>query len=234
MSFAVVNRPVAYVQGNAATQWTTQNTVMTLPYTAAQSAGNLNLVVVSQGAGIYGGPNATVSSIRDTRGNVYLLAAGPTVRASVGMQAIYYAKNIAAAAPSANVVTVTFAAPAYYPEIRAAEYSGLDTVNPLDVSVANQGNACLDSCPGGQASTSGPVTTTNANDLLVGANTVDYVVGESTTGPGAGFTSRIMPSTGDILEDKVVSATGSYSATAALYQTGEYIMQMVAFRAATH
>ncbi len=205
---------------------------MTLAYAAAQTAGNLNVVVVS--AFNQYNPSATINSVTDTRGNTYVLAAGPTVLAGFGMQAIYYAKNISAAAPGANAVTVTFGTPADQPETRIVEYSGLDTVNPLDVSIANAGYACFDCGQNQDLSTSGPVTTTNANDLLVGANVVDYISGEFTTEPGPGFTGRLAPNTGDILEDEVVSVTGSYSATAPLYTDGFFVMQMVAFRSATH
>ncbi|MGH7146315.1 MAG: hypothetical protein ACREIJ_00225, partial [Nitrospiraceae bacterium] len=71
--------------------------------------------------------------------------------------------------------------------------------------------------------------TTNANDLLVAAN----VVQTFTSGPGAGFTNRMVTvPDGDIVEDRVVSATGSYSATASLSSAGAWVMQLVAFRAA--
>ncbi len=224
--------PITYVQGNSVTPFTWQTASMTLAYAAAQTAGNLNVVVVS--AFNQYNPSATINSVTDTRGNTYVLAAGPTVLAGFGMQAIYYAKNISAAAPGANAVTVTFGTPADQPETRIVEYSGLDTVNPLDVSIANAGYACFDCGQNQDLSTSGPVTTTNANDLLVGANVVDYISGEFTTEPGPGFTGRLAPNTGDILEDEVVSVTGSYSATAPLYTDGFFVMQMVAFRSATH
>ena len=61
----------------------------------------------------------------------------------------------------------------------------------------------------------------------MGAN---YVTSH-TTGAGAGYTSRVITDPdGSILEDRVVTATGSYSATAPL-TSGSWIMQMVAFRA---
>jgi hypothetical protein len=53
-------------------------------------------------------------------------------------QSIYYAKNINEAAPGANVVTVTFNAPANYPDIRILEYSGIDLLDPVDGSVGRQ------------------------------------------------------------------------------------------------
>src|SRR6185312_5949755 len=53
-----------------------------------------------------------------------------------------------------------------------------------------------------------------------------------TTGPGTGYTSRVITSPdADILEDAIVTSTGSYSATAPL-SGGAWIMQMVAFRGA--
>jgi hypothetical protein len=53
----------------------------------------------------------------------------------------------------------------------------------------------------------------------------------STTGPGAGFTSRMITIDGDIVEDQIVTATGSYQATASLSGAGTWIMQMAGFRA---
>jgi hypothetical protein len=162
---------------------------------------------------------ATVSSVKDTSGNTYVLTVGPTVQSGTATQSIYYATNITAAAAGANTVTVTFAVAAAFPDIRIAEYSGVAKTNPVDVIVAAQGNSSL--------SSSGSVNTTNANDLLVGANLVQTF----TNGAGTGFTSRVITNPdGDILEDRVVSATGSYSATAPV-SSGAWIMQMVAFRA---
>ena len=67
------------------------------------------------------------------------------------------------------------------------------------------------------------MTTTNATDLLVGANIVET----GTNGPGAGFTQRLNTPDGDIAEDRVVTAAGSYSASAPL-SPGGWVMQMVA------
>src|SRR6266404_1565152 len=206
---------ISFKQRNFATPQTPQATV-TVTFTSAQTLGNLNVVVVG-----WNDSTATVSSVTDTKGNNYVLAVGPIVQTGVATQAIYYAKNIAAATVSANAVTVAFSAAAVYPHIRIAEYSGLDTVNPLDVSVGAQGNSAT--------SNSGTVTTTNANDLLVGANLVQTL----TTGPGSGYTNRVITTPdGDILEDRVVTTIGSYTATAPVSPSGQWIMQMVAFRAA--
>jgi hypothetical protein len=53
----------------------------------------------------------------------------------------------------------------------------------------------------------------------------------SFTGPGTGFTTRIITSPDDdIAEDRTVTSAGAYAATAP--QTGRWVMQMVTFKGA--
>jgi chitodextrinase len=205
---------IAFVQQNwAAPQ---SSTSVNVTYNSAQATGNLNVVVVG-----WNDASAHVQSVTDSRGNAYLLAVGPTVQAAVLTQSIYYAKNIASATAGSNIVRVTFDRSAGGPDIRVAEYRGLDPVAPLDVVAAATGSS-------GGTSNSGSATTRFANELIVGAN----MVTSTTSGPGSGFTSRVITSPdSDILEDRIVTATGSYSATATV-SSGQWIMQMVAFKAA--
>ena len=196
------------------------STSVAVTYNAAQSAGDLNVVVVG-----WNDASTTVSSVTDTSGNTYILAVGPTVQPGPAgggglSQAIYYAKSIASATTGNNIVTVRFSAAAAFPDVRILEYSGLSPTNPLDATAAAFGNSAT--------SSSGTATTTSANELLVAANTV----GGATKGPGPGFTSRMITTPdGDIVEDQIVTATGSYQATASV-SAGPWIMQMVGFRAA--
>jgi hypothetical protein len=197
-------------------------------YTSAQTAGDLNVVIVGWNDTI-----AQVNSVSDTAGNVYQLAVGPTVETGDETQSIYYAKNIGLPGSGTNTVSVNFTGTPAYPDIRILEYSGIDPVNPLDVTVwAMNGNppSSLITNPTSTSST-GTVPTTNAADLLVAANTV----GSTTTGPGTGFTQRLLTNPdGDIAEDRIVSTAGLYSATAALTNSnGSWVMQMVAFRSAS-
>jgi hypothetical protein len=183
-------------------------------FNAAQVRGDLNVIVVG-----WNDSTATVSAVADGIGNTYTGAVGPTVQTGFASQAIYYAKNIGAAAAGANTVKVSFSVAATSPDIRILEYSGADPSNPVDVTAANSGNSAT--------SSSGSATTTNATDLIFGANLVQT----GTTGPGSGFTSRLLTSPdGDIAEDRTVVATGSYSATAPVSPSNLWIMQMVAFR----
>jgi hypothetical protein len=63
--------------------------------------------------------------------------------------------------------------------------------------------------------------------LIFGAN----MVFTSTMRSGSGCTKRIITSPdGDIAEDKVASATGSYFAKAPLTSSGPWVMQMVTFK----
>src|SRR6202035_3552182 len=187
-------------------------------FSSAQKAADLNVVIVG-----WNDASTQLDSLTDSKGNLYQLAVGPTVlTGSVPIsQAIYYARNIAAASAGANVVTAKFNAAASFVDLRALEYSGVDPLNALDVSAAATGNSA--------STNSGAVITKNAKDLLVGAN----MVWTGTSGPGPGSTKRLITSPdGDIAQDQIVSVVGSYSAAAPLNSAGPWVMQMVAFRAA--
>jgi RHS repeat-associated protein len=203
---------ITYKQGNNAVPQTPQSSV-TVTYASAQTAGSLNVIAVA-----WFDTTSSVVSVTDTRGNSYSRAVGPTAQAQAGSQSIYYAPNIAA---GTNTVTVTFNASVPYPDVRIAEYSGVSTTSPLDVTSAGTGTSSV--------SNTSNVTTTNANDLIVGANYVTTY----TESAGTGYTSRMITSPdGSILEDRVVTATGAYTASASL-SSGGWIMQLAAFRAAS-
>ena len=154
---------------------------------------------------------STVQSVKDSAGNSYSLAIGPTSGTAL-RQSIYYAPNIVG---GSNTVTVTFSQAAVYPDVRILEYRG---VNAVDVTAGASGSST--------AANSGSATTTSANELIFGANMVETENGAA----GSGFTARIITSPdGDLAEDKVVTTTGSNSATATLTSSGPWVMQMVTF-----
>src|SRR5439155_11880501 len=156
---------ISFVQVAEATPQVPSGTVQ-VTYTGAQTPGDLNIVAVG-----WNDTTATVQSVRDSAGNTYNVAIGPT--SGTGLrQSIYYAKNIVG---GTTTVTVTFSQPATYPDIRILEYRGISV---LDVTAGASGS--------GTTSTSGSATTTAANELIFGAN----MVSTDTSGPGAGFTSR--------------------------------------------
>ena len=202
--------PITFVQVNYATPQNSQTSV-DVPMAAAQAAGNMNVVVVG-----WNDVTSTISSVSDTAGNVYQLAA-PITRSAGTSQAIYFAKNIAARA--GNIVTATFNTAAAYVDLRVLEYSGIDTVNPLDKTASAAGTS--------STASSGSVTTTTAKELVFGAGTTTGAF----AGAGTGFTTRVITSPDlDIAEDMTVTAVGTYSATA--NQSGAWVMQIVTFRGA--
>ena len=202
-------------QVNAAVPQTDQSSV-SVAYTGAQVAGNTNILAI-------GWNNATsnITSVTDSAGNTYQLAV-PTARGSGVSQAIYYAPNIKAAPAGTNTVTVAFNAPTAYVDIRALEYSGLDPVNPFDVGTSAAG--------AGTTANSGSITTTAANALIFGAG---MTTGSFGAAP-APFTTRIITNPdADIAEDRIVTTTGAYNATAPLSGSAFWVMQVAAFKAAS-
>ena len=202
------NPPVAisFAQVAAATPQTPTQ-VVTVTYPGAQTGGDLNVVVVGWNDTI-----STVQSVTDNAGNNYSLAIGPTSGTAL-RQSIYYASNIVG---GNNAVTVTFSQAAAYPDIRILEYRGVSTRDATAGARGSSGTA-----------NSGTATTTSANELIFGAD----MVATTTRAAGSGFTSRIITSpNGDNAEDRVVTATGSYSATASLTSSGPWVMQLVTFK----
>lgn len=212
---STVTAPPAFVQANAATPQTNQ-TQVSAAYTAAQVAGNTNIIVIG-----WNNVTSNILSVTDTNGNVYQLAA-PVVRGSGPSQAIYYASNIKTATAGANTVTVTFNTATPFVDLRVAEYSGLNPVSPIDAVASASGTNA--------AAATAAFTTTNARDLIFAAGTTQGVF----TAAGANFTNRLITTPdGDIVEDRLVTATGSYSATAVLSGSAAWVMQAVAFKAAS-
>jgi Right handed beta helix region len=153
---------------------------------------------------------ATVS-VADTSGNTW--TALPIQRGTRSSQQIFYC-NGCSGASSDKVTAIVNSGSAAYFSILIAEYSGFS--GGLDVTAAASGT---NSSPN-----SGFATTTSSNDLLLGFATSD--TGLIITGPGSGYTKRL-----NMLEDKIVTATGSCNATYTYSGTGYWICQMVAFSA---
>ena len=211
VSAAAQGGAIAFVQGTYAVPQTPQSTV-SVTFGAAQGAGNLNVIAIG-----WSDTTATVTNVSDSAGNAYAPAIAPTTLPGQITHVIYYAKNIRA---GANTVTVTFSAAANYPDVRIVEYRGLDPVNPLHASVGATGSSAT--------SSTGTLTTTAASVLLVAANDVST----STRDAGPGFTSRMITGPdGNIVQDRIVTAAGSYSASAPLNSSGNWAMQLVAFSA---
>jgi chitodextrinase len=159
------------------------------------------------------------ASVSDSLGNVYASAGGPT-RWSNGIYSaqVFYAINNRS---GVDTVTAIFSTSVHsFGIIYAHEYSGINQTSPLDVTIAAAG-------PSGNL-TSGVTNTTNSMDLLFAGGVSANVV----TSPGPGYMAR-STSHGNITEDRVVTVTGSYNATAT-NSGGAWGMQFVAFRGASN
>ena len=204
--------PITFKQLNYSTPQTDQSTVNTA-YTGAQTAGNTNIIAIGWNTAA-----GTISTVTDAAGNAYSLAAPLTRGGGNLSQAIYYAKNIAAA-PAGNTVKVTFSGAMKYVDVRITEYAGLDPTTPVDVTSSSSGST--------NSATSGPVTTTAANALLFGAGMTWGIYGNATNG----FTTRVLTQPNfDIVADRIVNTVGSYAATAPVTGGGTWLMQLVAFK----
>ena len=205
---------VTFVQGAYNDPQSTVSSVG-VAFTGAQTSGDLNIVVIG-----WNDTTATVKSVTDSKGNTYTLAVGPTQMSGDATQSIYYAANIASAAANSNTVTVTFNVAAAYPDLRILEYSGAATSSPIDASGSGTG---MSTTPTATLSSK----TTNANDLILAAN----YIATSTKAVGSGFTSRIVTSpNSDLVEDELVSATGTYTATSTMTTSGWWVMQVIAIK----
>jgi chitodextrinase len=202
----------AFVQQNYATPQTPQSQVA-VTYVQAQTAGDTNLLAIG-----WNDTTASITSVVDSKGNAYQ-AAVSTFRGNGLSQAIWYAPNIAAAAAGSNVVTVTFNQAAVYVDLRITEYSRLRTTSPFDASASSSGT--------GDDAKTGFVNAPAASELLFAAG----MTSATFTGPGRHYTSEVITvPDGDIVEDRIAPASGSYCATAPL-NNGTWLLQLAAFRA---
>jgi hypothetical protein len=192
-------------------------TCLSATYASAQNAGDLNVVVI--GWDVSG---QTISSITDTKGNTYAPALALATQGTAS-QRIYYAQNIAAAAAGGNTVTVAFVSGTNPGgcDLRIAEYSGLSRTGALDAN-ANGTSAS------GTALSSGNATISQSAELLVGA----AYVANAVSAVGAGWTQRVLSGGSNNLQDKNVTALGSYAAPATQNTSGFWIMQEATFKAA--
>ncbi|HEY1648228.1 MAG TPA: IPT/TIG domain-containing protein, partial [Terracidiphilus sp.] len=119
---------ISYAQVASSDPQTASATVA-VSYPAAETAGDLNVVVVG-----WNDTTSTVQSVKDSLGNTYNLAVGPTIGSGIE-QSIYYGANITG---GTNTITVTFNQAAAYPDVRILEYRGVTT---LDVTAGAAGSS---------------------------------------------------------------------------------------------
>jgi chitodextrinase len=192
----------------------TAGTDISQTFTSPNKPGNLIVVYLAW-------TNKGKVTVEDTNHNQYTgVDASPMswgFNSDRGSQ-VFYAKNINGGANTVKATFSTAITSRGWAAMYIHEYSGIDKVNPLDVSHVNAGVTVPMS--------SGQATTTNADDLIFGAGASSGTVSQ----PGINFTSR-SSKFGKRTEDKNVTATGSYDATASQdADTNAWVMHMVAFK----
>jgi hypothetical protein len=126
-----------------------------------------------------------------------VLAAGPVGDSSGNLTAIWYAKNVSAAADTVTV-SYTGAPASTYLEVIAIEYQGLVA---LDQTASNWGT---------NVDADVTIQTTGQKELIFGYFTV---YGSSL--PGCGYTLR-SGFDGDVVEDEFAASAGTYHVTGVL------------------
>jgi Bacterial Ig-like domain (group 2) len=174
---------IRYVQ-SASTVSSAKETGVSVTFTSNTNAGNA-IVVAASTAG------SAISSVTDSQGNAFTKAVANK------SDAIFYATSING---GADTVTANFASSTGFSLIYVHEYAGLAAGSALDQVSTQTGS--------GTALTSGAATTTQARELIFGYASVD----SSVSAGGVGFTVR-QTAGGNMSEDMVVSAAGTYSAT---------------------
>jgi GH35 family endo-1,4-beta-xylanase len=195
--------PVAFVQQAYANPQTNSSSV-TVSFSSAENAGDANVVMVGWNDAV-----SSVSSVTDSAGNTYSCIV-PVVNYVAGSisQAGYFAPNIQGGADS---VTVKFSTAVPYADIRIAEYSG----------VAQAG--AYSSAEGLGTAVASPAITPSTPKLLISA----VITNMGVTQGGNGYTVRVITPDGDLFQDRIVSAAGSYSDGATLNVSAYWLSQLV-------
>lgn len=183
-----------------------QNSPHSFSYAGSVGAGHLLIACIMA-------ENATVVSVTSPIGNTWVKAIGQVIFGVHGME-IWYALNSVAGTESPTITSTSSGQPI---EVLLSEYSGVATTSALDKTAA-----------AANASSSGSVTTTAANELLFGY----YVSNGTNPTAGSGYTIRNSFTTDltNVNEDQTVSATGSYAATFTV-GTGTTNVMLATFKA---
>lgn len=189
-------------------------TTATCSFASNVTAGNFIAVHVSSAV--------AANTPTDTRGHTYVASQAETVVNASNRTRLFYVPNITG---GANTVTVTFGSSSAW-ILNIVEYSGVKLTSPLLHINASTGF--------GTAASSGSVTTTIADTLLLSSGVIENPAGD-TIAAGSGWTEVLntqrgsaVPATGH-LEERMPNATGTYTGTATLASSTNWAWQIAAF-----
>jgi hypothetical protein len=199
----------------------TSSTSRTCLFTGAQTAGNANVIHI-----FAGGSSLTINTPTDTKGNTYVLLKNSNLAAPINRLWTYVATNIAVATANSNTVTVTSSAGAVVQwGVIILEYGNVATASIAD------GTATSGTGTTGTTATSASLTTTNAADMLVSCC---FCVSQAPSGAGSGYTSRVITTAAAFMaQDRLVTSTGTYTATAPLTASSDWNITIAALKGST-
>ena len=213
LSLTINAAGIGLVQSNAA-QGSAVSSV-SVAFSTNNTAGNLIIAFVRMST------TSQTVTLADSAGNTYTQAVAQSQTSDGSQVRLFYAKNIVGAA---NTVTATFSASNNHPWLAIYEYRGLSTTSPLDQTASAQN---FSSAPSSGATG----TTTGANELIFGG--FGFPASYSgTQAAGSGFTlAQNDTSTSPAAnESKLVTATGSYTATFSLGSSANWSAVVATFK----
>jgi hypothetical protein len=217
--FSVTTPPaISLIQKATFSRQPTSSGTVTLTLPQATAAGHTLIVGVSFWP-------LDISSVTDGSGDAFTRGLATSIHHNVNGSAtytnFYYAKSTAG---GTTALALNFSGGSTYLLVAVAEVAGLDPAAPLDQSGFHE------SLTATTAWSSAAVTTTTANEYLFSwaASEASSVTCAS---PVSGWTieSQTNPATVCLL-DRVVSATGSYQASATASTAQNYAMEIVTFK----
>jgi hypothetical protein len=220
-AFSVTALPaISLIQKATFSRQPTSGGTVTLTLPQATGAGHALIVGVSFWP-------LDISSVTDSSGDTFTRGLATSIFHNVPGSGFYnnfyYAKSMAGGATS---LTLNFSGGSTYLLVAVAEVAGLDAVAPLDQSGFHE------SLTATTAWSSAAVTTTAANEYLFSWAATE-ASNPSCSSPASGWSieSQINDLNGATvcLVDRIVSATGSYQASATASSAQNYAMEIVTF-----
>lgn len=168
----------------------------------------------------------TGMAVSDSKGNTWSTAIAPVHVSGGDWVAIYYC--VPSSAGTGHTITGTASASNNLISLSAAAYSGIDAV-PLDRTAATNGS-------GYNLDSGATATTAQADELIIGGGTLAAgLVITWTAGPGFTLRSHCDDAANagiSYLEDRIVAATGAYSAPADCSVSGAWHAMCATFKGA--
>lgn len=161
--------------------------------------------------------NTTVTSVTDTQGNTFVTANARVLQTGAGSGETWYAKNITGNASDQVTCNVSVSDTI---RVEAVEYSGADATTPLDQVAIGSGAS-------GASLSTANLTTTVPNEVFV-----SLAGGQGIITAGTNYT-LIETGLAQSDQDRNVTSTGTYSATATTATAGAWIINLVTFKSAT-